>query len=101
MEIYKIIKTKKYRNELNGIRAIAIISVILNHFNRDIFPNGFLGVDIFFLLSGYVITLSTYKRNNLNFNQFIFDFYKRRIKKLLPIFVIFTISVSLITFFRR
>ena len=98
LEIHKINKTK-YRNELNGIRAIAIVSVIFYHFNKDIVPNGYLGVDIFFLLSGYVITLSTYKRNNLNFKKFIFDFYKRRIKKLLPIFLIFTISVSLITFF--
>lgn len=96
MEIHKINKIK-YRNELDGIRAFAILSVILNHFNRDIVPNGYLGVDIFFLLSGYVITLSTYKRKNLNFNKFIFDFYKRRIKKLLPIFVLFTISVSFIT----
>ena len=45
----------KYRPEIDGLRAFAVIAVIINHFNKDILPGGYLGVDIFFVISGYVI----------------------------------------------
>ena len=44
--------------EIDGLRAIAVIAVIINHFNKEILPSGYLGVDIFFVISGYVITSS-------------------------------------------
>tara|TARA_B100000989_G_scaffold200617_1_gene151699 strand:+ start:627 stop:827 length:201 start_codon:yes stop_codon:yes gene_type:complete len=47
-----------YRPEIDGLRAIAVIAVIINHFNKEILPSGYLGVDIFFVISGYVITSS-------------------------------------------
>ena len=50
--------THRYRPEIDGLRAIAIVAVIINHFNSSILPGGFLGVDIFFVISGYVITKS-------------------------------------------
>ena len=50
-----------YKPEIDGIRAFAILSVIANHFNKDILPSGYLGVDIFFVISGYVITSSLSK----------------------------------------
>lgn len=46
----------KYRPEIDGLRAIAVISVILFHFNHHWLPGGFLGVDVFFVISGYLIT---------------------------------------------
>ena len=49
---------KQYRPEIDGIRAFAVIAVLINHFNEDFLPGGFLGVDIFFVISGYVITSS-------------------------------------------
>ena len=48
----------EYRPEIDGIRALAIIAVIINHFNKNLLPNGYLGVDIFFVISGFVITSS-------------------------------------------
>ena len=47
-----------YRPEIDGLRAIAVIAVIINHFNKETLPSGYLGVDIFFVISGFV---------NLNF----------------------------------
>lgn len=46
------------RPEIDGLRAFAVIAVIINHFNKDFLPSGYLGVDIFFVISGYVITSS-------------------------------------------
>ena len=48
----------RYRPEIDGLRAFAVAAVIINHFNADLLPNGYLGVDIFFVISGYVITAS-------------------------------------------
>ena len=76
------ISTKsRYRPEIDGLRAFAVIAVIINHFNKEILPNGYLGVDIFFVISGFVITSSLYQRKSKNFNDFISGFYERRIKR--------------------
>ena len=45
-----------HRREIQGLRALAVLAVITNHLFADLLPGGFLGVDIFFLLSGYLIT---------------------------------------------
>ena len=46
----------KYREDLQILRGFAVVSVVLFHMNSDWFPNGYLGVDIFFIISGYVVT---------------------------------------------
>ena len=70
----------RYRPEIDGLRAFAVVAVIINHFNKEILPNGYLGVDIFFVISGFVITSSLYQRPSKNFKDFISGFYERRIK---------------------
>ena len=52
----------RYRPEIDGIRAVSVIAVLINHFNKHIMPSGYLGVDIFFLISVYVITASLSKK---------------------------------------
>ena len=85
-----------YRPEIDGLRAFAVISVIIYHFNKEILPKGYLGVDIFFVISGFVITSSIYQRPNKNFKDFISRFYARRIKRLVPALLFFALVTSFV-----
>ncbi|WP_413315314.1 acyltransferase family protein [Prochlorococcus sp. SS52] len=95
------IKSNKgsYRPEIDGLRAIAVAAVILYHFNDRFLPSGFLGVDIFFVISGYVITSSLANRQYKGFKEYILGFYERRVKRIIPplIFyvVVFILLISL------
>ena len=78
--------TKTYRTDIDGLRAIAVLSVILFHLGY--LSNGFLGVDVFFVISGYLITGLVYKE--VEHNKFsILRFYERRIRRIVPL-VLFT-----------
>ena len=87
----------RYRPEIDGLRAFAVLSVIINHFNKDILTGGFLGVDIFFVISGYVISLSLFRYKCKNFTEFILGFYERRLKRIVPLLFVF-ITITLIVF---
>ncbi|MBF6616148.1 MAG: acyltransferase [Candidimonas sp.] len=72
-----------YKPELDGLRAVAVLSVILFHAGLSFIPGGFVGVDIFFVLSGYLITsiiLTEIQSNSFSFSTF----YERRIRRLAP-----------------
>ena len=86
----------KYRPEIDGLRAFAVVAVIINHFNKDLLPSGYLGVDIFFVISGYVITSSLAGRESKNFLDFLMGFYERRIKRLVPALVVFVLITSIL-----
>ena len=74
----------KYRPDIDGLRAIAVISVILFHLNEKLLPVGFVGVDIFFVISGYLIT-KLITREIYNTGTFKFSsFYLRRLRRLFP-----------------
>ena len=78
-------KVLKYRPDLDGIRALAVLSVIVFHIDPQWLPGGFLGVDMFFVLSGYLIT--TIISREIRDGSFSFlEFYKRRAKRILPVF---------------
>ena len=85
-----------YKSEIDGLRAFAVVAVIINHFNKDLLPSGYLGVDIFFVISGYVITSSLANRQSRNFWDFITGFYERRIKRLVPALVVFVLTASIL-----
>ncbi|MDA9745947.1 acyltransferase [Prochlorococcus sp. AH-736-K20] len=85
----------RYRPEIDGLRAFAVVTVIINHFNKDILPSGYLGVDIFFVISGFVITSSLFQRPSKNFKDFISGFYERRIKRLVPALSFFVLITSI------
>jgi len=77
-----LIESKKYRKDIDGIRAIAVLSVILFHFGN--LPNGYLGVDIFFVISGYLITGIIFRE--LSQGTFsITNFYLRRTRRIIPL----------------
>jgi peptidoglycan/LPS O-acetylase OafA/YrhL len=87
----------KYRPEIDGIRAFAVGAVIINHFNKDLLPGGYLGVDIFFVISGYVVTSSLFGRSSAHFTDFIGRFYERRIKRLFPALLVYVFIMSILT----
>ncbi len=88
-------KNNFYRPELDGLRAFSITAVIINHFNKEILPSGYLGIDIFFVISGYVITASLFNKHNTTFKIFLINFFERRIKRLFPALLIFVLIASI------
>src|SRR5262249_5677436 len=78
-----ILSAPQYRSDIDGLRAIAVSAVIAYHFWNDLLPGGFLGVDMFFVISGHVITASLSKHAG-SVQELFVDFYCRRIKRLLP-----------------
>jgi peptidoglycan/LPS O-acetylase OafA/YrhL len=85
-----------YRPEVDGLRALAVTAVILHHFDKDILPSGYLGVDIFFVISGYVIASSLYEKQRETFREFFISFAARRIKRLAPALVVCTLASSIL-----
>lgn len=91
----------KYRSDIDGLRALAIIPVVLYHAKTEPFSGGFVGIDIFFVISGYLITLLI--SEEIRKGTFtILDFYERRVRRIFPalFFVILICSIisSLILF---
>jgi len=73
----------EYRKEIDGLRAIAVIPVIFYHAGYQLFGGGFVGVDVFFVISGYLIT--TIILNDLESKKFsLLNFYERRARRILP-----------------
>jgi peptidoglycan/LPS O-acetylase OafA/YrhL len=85
-----------YRGDIDGLRAIAVIAVVLYHFFPAQLPGGYVGVDVFFVISGYLITQIILDK--LVTQQWsITDFYVRRIRRILPavtVMVLMTIGVG-------
>jgi len=92
--------TPTYIKGIDGIRAFAVLAVILFHIYPQALPGGFTGVDIFFVISGYVVSSSLAKNYTSNFFQFTIDFYARRIVRLIPILLFFLfVSIVFTTLF--
>jgi peptidoglycan/LPS O-acetylase OafA/YrhL len=85
-----------YRPEIDGLRAFAVLAVLINHLDESWLPGGFLGVDIFFVISGYVVTSSLLQRQERNWRSFIVKFYQRRFRRLLPVLAINVVVVSVL-----
>lgn len=83
-----------YRPDIDGLRTVAVSLVVFAHFGFESFTGGFIGVDIFFVISGYLITRLILRE--IEQNRFsILAFYVRRIKRILPALLV-VISVSLL-----
>ncbi|WP_231971304.1 acyltransferase family protein [Polynucleobacter necessarius] len=88
----------QYRPDIDGLRAIAVLSVVIFHAFPDLMPGGFIGVDIFFVISGFLICTIIF--GNLKQNSFsIINFYLRRIRRIFPALIIVLISSWAIAWF--
>lgn len=91
----------RYRAEIDGLRAISVVAVILFHAGFAPFKGGFVGVDIFFVISGYLIataTLTDLQRGSFS----LADFYERRARRILPaLFLVLLVCVGLAWFWLR
>ena len=84
----------KYRPEIDGLRAVAVVPVVLFHAGTPFFDGGYLGVDVFFVISGYLIT--TIILGDIAARRFsVLSFYERRFRRILPAYVV-VIMVSIL-----
>ncbi|AYV69990.1 acetyltransferase [Niallia circulans] len=93
-------RSRRYMSGLDGLRAISVLAVIAYHLNIKYFQGGLLGVGIFFVISGYLITdqiITEWQRQD-SFN--LLHFWKRRVKRLIPavIWMLFCVSIWLLIF---
>ena len=95
MRDYPILKSSRYLPGVDGFRAFAVLSVIFYHADATLLTGGYLGVDIFFVISGFLVTGIIL--DELDSGIFsIKEFFKRRIRRILP--VLFFVCLTCIPF---
>ena len=88
----------KYRKEIDFLRALAVIFVITFDFYPNFLPNGYLGVDMFFVISGFLISYQIYK--SIKDKEFYLkEFYIKRLKRILPASIFVLIIVFIVSYF--
>lgn len=91
-------KNTTFRKDIQFLRAIAVLAVVLFHLDETYLMSGFLGVDVFFVISGYVVTMSLNKKADFFSSKDIGIFYLKRIKRLFPA-LYFSIFIGLLLAF--
>lgn len=87
-----------FRFDINALRAVAVLAVLLFHFKVPYFEGGFIGVDIFFVISGYLMTgiiIKGFERSEFS----LADFYNRRAKRIIPELLLMIFVIVSLTFF--
>ncbi len=82
---------------IDGMRALAVVAVIVFHANKALLPGGFSGVDLFFVVSGFVISQSLAARPAPTLGRFLLDFYRRRLLRLLPALLLMLLVTFLLS----
>ena len=88
-----------YQNHLDALRALAVFFVFLFHINKEIFSFGYVGVDIFFVISGFVISQSLIQKKYISHEISLLDFYAKRVLRLFPsllVMIVFFFTLYLI-----
>ncbi len=93
----ELLKKSAYIKGIDGLRALAVIAVMIFHLDPVFLPGGFSGVDVFFVISGYVVCSSLIKHSNERFDRFILGFYARRIIRIFPALIFCLIVAGIFT----
>jgi peptidoglycan/LPS O-acetylase OafA/YrhL len=100
IKIKSLTNKASYMTKIDSLRALAVGVVIINHFDKNILPNGYLGVDIFFVISGFVITKSLFGKLDSSFINFYKNFIIKRFRRIYPVLIfIILIFLVLINFY--
>lgn len=85
-------KPGSYRPDIDGLRAVAVLGVVVYHIDETLVPGGFTGVDIFFVISGYLITQIL--RREITAGEFsLRNFYRRRLLRIGPAYFVVTVAM--------
>ena len=84
-----------YRPDIDGLRAVSVLAVVIYHLEPRWLPGGFCGVDVFFVISGYVVSHSLLNHGMESpMSRILLNFYARRVRRLLPALLTMIIAVS-------
>ena len=97
-------KYQYYRPEVNGLRGIAVMGAVFYHAeimlgSLRIFPGGFLGVDVFIVISGYLMTSIILKEYNITKSFSFSNYYRRRIRRLFPALLVVIFFTSIVSYY--
>jgi peptidoglycan/LPS O-acetylase OafA/YrhL len=84
-----------YAPYIDGLRAVAVLSVIVYHLNGAWLPGGFAGVDVFFVISGFVVSTSMHKMQSRGPLSFMANFYARRVTRIVPALVVCLVATAI------
>ena len=87
-------QTTDYRPDIDGLRAIAVLAVIFFHLHESLLPGGFVGVDVFFVISGFLITRNILREIERGAFSLL-EFYRRRVKRIAPAMLV-VVAVTLL-----
>ena len=87
----------KYKKHIDGLRVFAVIPVVLFHLDLSFFSGGYIGVDIFFVISGFLITSILFE-DIVSGKYSLIEFYKRRILRILPALFFMLVSVAILSY---
>lgn len=85
-----------YAPYIDGLRAVAVLSVILYHLDARLLPGGFVGVDIFFVISGFVVSLSVSRLRGISFSGFLAYFYSKRLFRIGPALIVCLFATTIL-----
>lgn len=88
---------RSHNAAIDGLRALAVLAVILFHTNAAWLPGGFTGVDLFFVVSGFVISQSLASRAHGSLGAMLLDFYRRRVLRLLPALLVMLVTTFILS----
>ena len=86
----------RYRPEIDGLRAVAVAAVVLYHMELGL-PGGFVGVDVFFVISGFLIT-GIIRRGLTNESFSLVEFWERRIRRIFPALFVMVVATLVVGF---